>query len=96
MSKRLSINDLTVGVAGEVYRLAWERRRALNDLKVPIDNAALPAGSPMYFRCPSCYADIILQEGFLTKPRLCYDCLDLEALDLIFVKPSGEWRWTRP
>jgi len=94
--EKLTSKDLVRGVAGEVYRLAWERRVAANVGKPPIDNAAMPAGSPMYFRCPSCGCDIILQEGFLTKPRLCYDCLDLEALDLIFVKPSGEWRWTRP
>lgn len=75
-------------------KMAWEHRRAHAPERV-IDNASLPAGAPMYFRCPCCAGDIIVQEGFLTKPPLCYDCLDLRARGLIVETPTG-WRWRQP
>jgi hypothetical protein len=76
------------------YRLAWETRRAENGSKAPIDNAALPAGSPMFFRCPSCYGDIILPEGYLTRPAVCYDCLDLLRRGWIVELPAPGTGWT--
>lgn len=49
-------------------------RRILNaDRKLP-DNASLPAGSPMYYRCIGCGADIVVHEGWLTKPDTCRQC----------------------
>lgn len=80
----------------ETCRLAWEGRKANHEHDPdPPDNAQLGAGSPMYFRCPSCYVTIVLPEDYLTRPRLCYDCLELVARDLIVeMKPSGTgWNW---
>lgn len=71
--------------------LAWRQRREANKDKPQTDNGALPAGSPMYFRCPACFGDIILAEGYLSKPALCYDCLYLSRLDLIRVTDGLEY-----
>jgi hypothetical protein len=82
-------------VTREAYKRAWEMRRALNANSEEVDNGMYPAGTVMVFRCPSCYADIILQEGYLTKPKVCYDCRDLLDRGLIFeMPPPGTgWNW---
>ncbi|HKB36838.1 MAG TPA: hypothetical protein VKD72_10305 [Gemmataceae bacterium] len=81
--------------AADPYKLAWEARREANRDKVPVDNASLQAGSPCYFRCPSCYGDIIVTETYLTKPKLCYDCLELVSRGLLRNHPHpGGWQWT--
>ena len=76
-------------------RLAFEARRAANELRDddPVDNAALPAGSPLFFRCEACFCDIIVQEGYLTAQQLCYDCRDLRDLGLIFEMPPAGTGW---
>ena len=56
-----------------------QRREANKDIK-PIDNASLPAGSPMYFYCITCgnSSDCKL-EGYLSSPRkLCTECQALK------------------
>ncbi len=56
---------------------AWEFRRARHRDDAEYDNAAMQAGAPCLFHCPSCFGPIILAEGYLTRPELCYDCRDL-------------------
>lgn len=76
------------------YRKAWEGRQRTHEHDPVVDNEALPAGAPMTFRCPSCFAPIIVTEDYLTKPKLCYDCLELAARGLIREHPKGTWIWT--
>ena len=75
------------------YRLAWQNRRTAHEHDVLPDNATLPAGSPMTFRCPSCFAPIILVEDYLRKPKVCYDCLELVSRGLLRERPPGTWQW---
>lgn len=45
-------------------------------------NAALPAGSPMFFYCISCgHVSDVLPESYMTRPaRLCGECQALQDL----------------
>ena len=55
-------------------------RRALHrDEKLP-DNASLPAGSPMFYRCLGCGHPIVMHEGWITKPDFCEECAALVKL----------------
>lgn len=39
------------------------------------DNASLPAGSPMYYYCERCGAEMVLPELHVEPaPKLCADC----------------------
>lgn len=61
---------------------ALRQRREKNAKKKKIDNASLPAGSPMYFYCISCagLADT-KPEGYITPPKkLCGECRALKDL----------------
>lgn len=49
-------------------------RRLLNRDRKRIDNASLPAGSPMVYYCIGCGADIVVPEGWITKPDTCRQC----------------------
>jgi len=57
-----------------------QRRRAANRDKQRIDNASLPAGSPMVYYCLGCGHDIWVSEGWLHKPSLCEECSALVEL----------------
>lgn len=57
------------------------RRRDENAKKKKIDNASLPAGSPMYYYCISCsgLADTKSENWFITPPKkLCSECQALK------------------
>jgi hypothetical protein len=56
-----------------------ERRARFKDVILP-DNASLPAGSPMYYRCIGCGASIVMHEGWITKPDTCVECAALVKL----------------
>jgi hypothetical protein len=56
-------------------------RQRKNNRPVKIDNASLPAGSPMYYYCTSCghLADTMPENWFITPPRsLCTKCQELK------------------
>jgi hypothetical protein len=59
---------------------ALRARRAANKDKPWVDNSRLPAGSPMYFRCIGCGADIVVPENWLYKPSSCPECQALAEL----------------
>jgi hypothetical protein len=63
-----------VAVAG-----LWERRRQWTGLTIE-DNASLPAGSPMVFRCIGCGAPLIEREGYITRRQCCAECQALVDL----------------
>jgi hypothetical protein len=50
-----------------------ERRKKYADKK-STNNSALPAGSPMYFDCKGCNADIVVPETYLSRPQFCEEC----------------------
>jgi hypothetical protein len=56
-----------------------ERREASKNLPY-IDNASLPAGSPMYFKCIGCGARLVVGEGYITRPKFCVECSALVAI----------------
>lgn len=68
---------------GKAFALkALAQRRKANAKKKQIDNAALPAGSSMYFYCISCkgLADT-KPESYVTPPKkLCDECKALQDL----------------
>ena len=54
-----------------------------------IDNGSLYAGSPMYFYCKLCQAEIVLPEDFICAvPQLCNDCNFIKDKGFVKVK---EW-----
>lgn len=59
---------------------ALATRRA--DAPRKIDNAALPAGSPMYFYCISCghVAEVVPESYTWTPAKLCSECKALQEL----------------
>ena len=57
---------------------ALEKRREKNKNKKHIDNSSLYAGSPMYFYCLGCNAEIVVPENYTTRPKLCPECQDLK------------------
>lgn len=66
---------------------ALEERRAHRPKR--IDNAALHAGSPMYYYCTSCgwLADTLPENWFLGKPKsLCGECQAMH--DLGWLSPT--------
>jgi hypothetical protein len=60
----------------------FRKRKAENAKKEQINNARLPAGSPMYFYCRYCGdSTAVLPEGYTCKPRtVCVPCEGLEQL----------------
>lgn len=56
-----------------------QRRARFKDAKLP-DNASLPAGSPMFFRCIGCGSPIVVSEGYISKPDTCEECAALVKL----------------
>lgn len=66
---------------GKAFALdALMRRRATHRARPTLDNARLPAGAPMFYRCIGCGADIVVPEAWLTKPDCCRECEALIAL----------------
>jgi hypothetical protein len=59
---------------------ALQQRREANRGKPRLDNASLPAGSPMTYYCIGCGADIVVPENWLYKPSLCTECTALDEL----------------
>lgn len=55
-------------------------RRARYKDAVPPDNASLPAGAPMFYRCIACGAPIVMPEGWIFKPDCCGECEALVRL----------------
>lgn len=66
---------------GKTFALAKlaERRAIYKDAK-PFDNASLPAGAPMFYRCIGCGAQIVMHEGWISKPDTCVECEALVRL----------------
>jgi hypothetical protein len=62
---------------------ALAARKLVNKTRVRIDNAALYAGSPMYFDCDACGGEIIEPEDYLVRRRLCERCKALYELGWI-------------
>ncbi len=64
---------------GKKYALAALRNRRRKQPK-PVDNASLPAGSPMFFYCQSCgHCSDCLPEAYLGTPnKLCEECQALK------------------
>ena len=65
----------------EVALDALRNRRKENRDRERIDNSSLYAGSPMHFDCIACGVDIVVPEGYLTKPELCQECQALKDLN---------------
>lgn len=55
-------------------------RRAMFARSEIVDNASLPAGSPMVFRCIGCGGPIFVPELWLSKPDCCIECEALRRL----------------
>ena len=66
-------------VHGKTVALQALAERRANQPK-KIDNNSLYAGSPMYFYCLSCGAEIVVPESYLRKPDLCEECQALKAM----------------
>lgn len=65
--------------------VALEERRVANIGK-QVDNAALPAGSPMFYYCNGCGVETaVKEEGWYTNPPpwFCQDCRPLHEEGLI-------------
>jgi hypothetical protein len=60
--------------------IALDVRRAANRDRIRIDNASLPAGSPMYFDCINCGDSICVPEDYLVRPQLCRECTAMKNL----------------
>jgi hypothetical protein len=57
------------------------RRREAAKTQTLIRNQDLYAGSPMYFCCLGCgLQNIVVPEGWLTKPDLCDECTALKSV----------------
>ena len=56
------------------------KRQKINKTRKRVDNASLPAGSPMYFYCLSCGDDIVVPENYVTRPSLCPECRVMKDL----------------
>ncbi|MDO8621989.1 MAG: hypothetical protein Q7R80_02060 [bacterium] len=64
--------------------VALERRRAKNKGRERVNNAALQAGSPMYYYCESCGEEMQLPETHTCPvPKYCDACEDLRAKGLL-------------
>lgn len=56
-----------------------DRRKRNADIK-RIDNASLPAGSPMYFYCVTCGEEMSVPEGYTSRSKTCGECSALKDL----------------
>jgi len=81
--------------AKTVALIAFAHRRELHRNATPIDNSQLHAGSPMFFTCEACFGPVIVAEGFLTRPPLCYDCRDLDDHGWLLGVPKADAGGTR-
>lgn len=63
--------------------LALQARRKKNKGIKHIDNASLHAGSPMYFYCHGCGAEMVYPEGYTSRSFHCTDCLPLLGTGLL-------------
>ncbi len=59
---------------------ALAERREANKTITRIDNSKLYAGEPMYFYCIGCGAQIMVPEGYITKPDCCPECTAMRKL----------------
>lgn len=67
---------------GKVHALeALRLRREANKGRKHVDNASLPAGSPMYFYCDTCGDEMAVPESYTTRSRLCTECTALKSLN---------------
>lgn len=58
----------------------FQKRLARGLAERKINNMKLPAGSLMYFDCHACGCqDIVVQEGYRSKPDLCNACQILKT-----------------
>lgn len=57
-----------------------ERKKANKKIK-RIDNDALPAGSPMYFYCEICSAEMIVPETYMYRDKNCALCQEYLQAD---------------
>lgn len=82
VGKPRELYEATVGSLADQEREAaleaLRRRRANPPEK--IDNAALPAGAPMYFYCRSCghIADVKPETYQPPRARLCKECQEMK------------------
>jgi formylmethanofuran dehydrogenase subunit E len=66
---------------GKKYALErLAERRTANAQKPVVDNASLPAGAPMYYRCKTCGETIVVPENWITRRILCVECDALKDL----------------
>lgn len=68
----------TKGRAFALKKLA-DRREKFKDLK-KIDNSSFYAGSPMYFNCIGCNAQLVEPEGYITRNKFCIECSAMNAM----------------
>lgn len=55
--------------------MTLKERKKANEKIIRKRNMDLPAGSPMYYYCRGCGAEMIEPESHsYPAPRLCYDC----------------------
>ncbi len=64
----------------KVALAALAKRRKANKTRKRINNGSLPAGSPMYFDCNGCGAEIVVPEDYTSRPSLCSECQVLKDL----------------
>jgi len=55
-------------------KLNRKERLKINRKKPKVDNGSLYAGSPMYFYCKGCEAEIVVPESYIARPKFCDDC----------------------
>lgn len=64
----------------EVALRALIVRRETNKGIKRVNNASLPAGSPMYFYCITCGLVMVEPEGYLSRSKTCSECGALKEL----------------
>ena len=56
--------------------IPFETRLKINSKKPKVNNASLRAGSPMYYYCSRCEAEIVMPElHSAPAPKLCGECI---------------------
>lgn len=73
---------------------ALAQRREENRSRKRVDNAALYAGSPMYFDCVGCGEEIVVPEDYVTRHKFCPKCQTLKANEAMpELPPPNERFW---
>ena len=71
---------LATALGKEAALTALAVRREANKNRKRVDDSKLYAGSPMHFDCIGCGDEIVVPEGYITKPSMCPECEAMHVL----------------